>query len=29
MSYAEAKKKYAAYGVDAEAAIERLKAVPV
>ncbi len=29
MSYAEAKAKYAAYGVDTEAAIERLKPVPV
>ena len=29
MSYQEAKEKYAAYGVDAEAAIARLKTVPV
>ena len=29
MSYQEAKEKYAAYGVDAEAAIARLKIVPV
>ena len=29
MSYQEATKKYAAYGVDAEAAIARLKTVPV
>ena len=29
MSYPEAKAKYAAYGVDADAAIEKLKTVPV
>ena len=29
MSYQEATKKYAAYGVDAEKAMERLKTVPV
>ena len=29
MSYKEAKEKYAAYGVDAEAAMERLQAVPI
>ena len=29
MSYSEAKVKYAAYGVDAEAAIEKLKTVPI
>ena len=29
MSYTEAKAKYAAYGVDAEAAIEKVKQVPV
>ena len=29
MSYQEAKEKYAAYGVDVEKAMERLKAVPV
>ena len=29
MSYTEAKAKYAALGVDTEAAIERLKTVPV
>ena len=29
MSYNEAKEKYAALGVDTEAAIERLKTVPV
>lgn len=29
MSYSEAKAKYAAYGVDAEAAIEKLKTVPI
>ena len=29
MSFSEAKDRYAAYGVDAEAAMDRLKAVPV
>ncbi len=29
MSYQEAKEKYAAYGVDVEIAMERLKTVPV
>ena len=29
MSYTEAKEKYAVLGADAEAAIERLKTVPV